>query len=253
MFKIISVGWQCAQFMEQTLQSVEDQIRDDWEMMVVYDRSTDNGAELLADWSNGHLPPGKREYLINPDQQYAPHNQYTALQYLNPADDDIVIWLDLDGDMLAHPGVLDRVAQAYADGTTLLTYGTYRAVPDPGTPPPISLVPPDVVARNSYRIDALYNGPRFNHLRTMKGCVAKSIPLASFQWRQQPGNWYRSGADYLWMISGLERAGGKYQLIPDILVIYNDANPLQDNKNNGQETTQCDIDFLNGVPLAPLL
>jgi Glycosyl transferase family 2 len=250
MFKIVSVGWQCAQFLNQTLASIVVQTRDDWEVQVVYDLSADNGADLLRAWSS--VDP-RIKITLNVQQNYAPHNQYEALQKHELADDDIVIWLDLDGDRLAHPDVLQRVSEAYADGTTLLTYGTYRAIPDPGTPPPISLVPNDVVVQNTYRHDALYNGPRFNHLRTMKGIVAKSIPIESFHWRGQPGKWYISGADYLWMISGLERAAGRYQIIPDILVIYNDANPLADNKCHMQETSDCDVDFLNGVPLARLL
>lgn len=251
MFKIISVGWNCAQFLEQTLQSVVNQTRDDWVHMVVYDCSDDDGRDLILKW---HMEdPDKRRYLFRDGQYFAPRNQYEGLEMLGVENDDIVIWLDLDGDQLAHPEVLQRVAEAYDDGVTLLTYGTYRAEPDPGTPPPITYVPADVVAHNTYRQDALYNGPRFNHLRTMKGQVVNSIPLASFQWRQQPGNWYMSGADYLWMISGLERAGGRYKLITEVLVIYNDANPLADNKCHMQETSNCDIDFLSGVPLAALL
>lgn len=237
--------------MGQTLDSVASQTRDDWQFMGVYDKSDDEGAIKLWNWCD--RDPMRRNFLLNVEHQlFAPRNQYEGLQRLGVEDDDIVIWLDMDGDMLAHPDVLQRVAEAYDDGVTLLTYGTYRAVPDPGTPPPITYYPADVVANNGYRQDALYNGPRFNHLRTMKGKVVNSIPLQSFQWRQRPGDWYMSGADYLWMISGLERAGGRYKLLDEVLLVYNDANPFADNKMHMHETSACDIDFLGGVPLAAL-
>lgn len=249
MFKIISVGWNCAPFLTQTIMSVQAQTVTDWQHAIVYDKSDDNGMDILLQLAE--VEP-RILLRLNAQQNYAPHNQYEALQMLAPEPDDIVVWLDLDGDCLAHPKVLQHVADEYADGVTLLTYGTYHANPCPSTPPPISPIPDDVTANGTHRKDALYNGPRFNHLRTMKGKIANSIPVQSFQWRQQPGKWYLSGADYLWMISGLELARERYKLIPEILVQYNDANPYQDNKMHMEETSACDIDFLNGVPLARL-
>ena len=47
MFKIISVGWNCAPFLTQTIQSVQAQSVTDWQYAVVYDKSDDNGADIL--------------------------------------------------------------------------------------------------------------------------------------------------------------------------------------------------------------
>lgn len=248
MFKIISCGWQCAQFLEQTLQSVYDQTVKDWQCAIIYDKSDDNGADLIMKFCDTH--PGRWTGRFNEQQNYAAHNQWEALQILSPTDDDIVIWLDLDGDMLAHPSVLDNLLTAYSDGTPLLTYGSYQAVPEPPEPPRILPYPDDVVASNSYRQDALYNGPRFNHLRTMKGRIANNIPEDLFKWPD--GSWYMSGQDYIFMLSGLELAGGRYKVLPEILHIYNDANPLADNKVHGQETHRCDVDFMSKPPLKRL-
>jgi hypothetical protein len=246
MFKIISCGWQCAQFLDQTIASVLTQERKDWEMQVIYDLSTDGGECALWAWDRMDR---RINVACNDQQNFAAHNQWEALQLLYPEDDDIVIWLDLDGDQFAHPNVLNVVESYYQDDT-LLTYGSYRAVPEPPEPPRIMPYPDDVVASNRYRQDALYNGPRFNHLRTMKGKVAKSIPEDLFKWPD--GSWYVSGQDYIFMLAGLERAGGRYKVIPDILHIYNDANPLADNKAHGQETHKCDLDFMSKPPLERL-
>jgi Glycosyl transferase family 2 len=243
MFKIISCGWQCAQFMEQTIQSVLHQKRQDWEMQIIYDLSDDGGEDIL--WAMDRKDRRIR-VMCNDQQNYAAHNQWEALQMLDPDYDDIVIWLDLDGDQLAHPYVLDRLAKAYEDPEVLLTYGSYRAKVSK-EPPRILPIPEDVVKSNTYRDDARFNGIRVNHLRTMKGRVAKSIPVESFKWPD--GNWYMSGQDYVFMISGLERVAGRYVVIPDVLMVYNDDNPLNDNKVHGQETHQCDLDFMSRPPL----
>ena len=246
MFKIISCGWQCDKVLGGTIQSVLEQRRDDWEMQIMYDLSDDDGAASIAHYGS---QDSRIHYVCNENQNYAAHNQYAAVQLLDPDDDDILIWLDLDGDRLAHPYVLDRVAEAYADGRTLLTYGSYQALVSK-EPPRILPIPEEVVVQNTYREDALYNGIRVNHLRTMKGRVAKSIPEDAFKWPD--GNWYISGQDYIWMISGLERVAGRYKIIPDILMIYNDDNPFADNKMHGQETHKCDLDFMSRPALWPL-
>lgn len=246
MFKIISCGWNCAKFMEQTLSSVRSQTVQDWQQCIIYDLSDDHGADLLRAWT-----AQDSRYILqcNDQQNYAAHNQFTALQLLDPADDDIVVWLDLDGDMLAYPGALARVAEAYEDGRTLLTYGSYQAMVSK-EPPRILPIPEEVVVQNTYREDARYNGIRVNHLRTMKGRVAKSIPEEAFKWPD--GNWYISGQDYIFMISGLERVAGRYKIIEDVLMIYNDDNPYNDNKVHDQETHLCDVDFMSRPPLWPL-
>lgn len=250
MFKIVSVGWQCAQFLDRTLQSVAEQTCSDYKIMVVYDPSTDDGALKVWNWCD--RDPERRHFLINlKNQKFAVQNQYAALKALDPADDDIIVFLDLDGDQLAHPNVLAHLLEYYADGT-LLTYGNYQPVPHVTTCPPAVPFPPQVVHDSSYRQYILSGaGSCFNHLRTMKGRVWKAIPEAQFKWSDRD-EWFENGTDYVFMTAGLELAAGRYKCIEEVLCLYNHDNPLADNITHPASTHSGVQNLLNRPPLSAL-
>lgn len=247
MFKIISVGWNCADVFERTLRSVEEQTRDDYEICVVYDGG-DGGGHQLEQWNYGH--DDRWSFWENTEQLHAVRNQYEGIQSMAPADEDIIVFLDLDGDQLAHPGVLQRLFDYYADDT-FLTYGSYRPVPDPGTCPPAIAFPADVITNNSYRQHLINGGSCcFNHLRTMKGKVFNAIPEDRFKWPN--GEWYIAGTDYLFMISGLELAGGRHKFIEETMMLYNSANPYAEHRSHSADANACINDLLNRPALQPL-
>ena len=246
MFKIVSVGWQCAQFLERTLLTVSAQTRGDFEIMITYDPSTDDGAQMILDWCAER--DERWRYQINGSQHWAVRNQYEAIIDLDPADDDIIVFLDLDGDQLAHPEVLERLAEAYSDGT-LLTYGNNqhsKAVPYPA----------EVVRGRTYRQHILDGrGCCFNHVRCMKGKVFRAIPPNYFKWSSSSprhGEWLPAGTDYVFMVSGLELVNGRYKCLEETLLIYNAENPLADNVTHPGDTHLAVMDFLNRPPLAPM-
>jgi hypothetical protein len=249
-FKIVSVGWKCADWWRQTLASIESQSVDNWDVCVVYDGGDDAGPDIAA-WCDEH---GERwTYIENEAQHFAVRNQVTALTALAPEDDDIVVFLDLDGDQLAHRDVLRHLSSYYEDGT-LLTYGSYLPVPQVSTCTPATPFPADVVAAGTYRRHVLTVGCCFNHLRTMSGRIANAIPASSYRWASGPqrGQWYLGGTDYVFMVAGLELAGGRYKYIPEVLLLYNHANPNADNLVRGSASSACVQDFLRRPPLSPL-
>lgn len=262
-FKIVCSGWECTDWIEQTLRSVEQQAAQNWDVWITYDPSEDDGAHRIKEWCNARV--GRWHYTINTERKFAIRNQHEAIASLAPADDDIVVFLDLDGDMLAHPHVLDRLAEAYAGGA-LVTYGQYRPIPNPGTCTFASPYPSAVVARNSYRAHHLHGGgTHFNHLRSMAGRVVKAIPEEMFKWPTsgfadlpsgrftwEAGDWYQGSTDYVFMLNALELAGGRYEFIPDVLLIYNHANPRADNKTHPHEAHVCLLNFFAREPLAAL-
>lgn len=247
MFKIISVGWKCAQFLEKTLASVEAQVEQDWQIHIVYDGG-DHGDWLIRNWCDER--DDRWTYTINTEQLWAVRNQYEGVKKLNPADDDIIVFLDLDGDQLAHPEVLSHLLHYYADAT-LVTYGNYRPEPFAETCPPAVPFPPEVVANVAYRDHVMSGaGCCFNHLRTVKGKVYNAIPEERF--KRLNGEWYESGTDYVVMIPALELAGGRYKCLDEVLLIYNNANPLADYIVHPSGTTGNILDALQRPPLDPL-
>jgi glycosyltransferase involved in cell wall biosynthesis len=252
-FHIISVGWQCASWMEQTLRSVAVQSVDDWQAWVTYDPSDDDGADVLRAWGRSYADDPRWHIRINEDRRYAVRNQYEALAAAQPADDDIIVFLDLDGDRLAHPDVLAHLLGHYADGT-LLTYGSYKAVPDPGTSPPAVPFPRKVIANSTYRKQMLTGICCFNHLRTMKGRVFNAIPPDHFRFAAGPrrGEWYTIGTDYVFMAPALELAGGRHKFITETLLLYNHDNPHADYLTQPVESFSCVQDTLHRPPLRGL-
>jgi hypothetical protein len=246
-FKIISVGWNCQDWIDQTLRSVDEQTRTDWEIAVFYDGG-DHGRKQIFEWVKPRS--AKAQCCFNAEQHFAVRNQYEGILALNPEPEDIIVFLDLDGDQLAHPGVLQRLDDYYADNT-LLTYGSYRPIPDPGTTTPAQPFPADVIAKSSYRQHFLRGGRCcFNHLRTMKGKVFNAIPPEYFKWPD--GRWYDAGTDYLFMLAGLELAAERHKYINETLLFYNHANPHADNLSHPAVTNACVEDILRRSPLGRL-
>lgn len=263
-FKIVSVGWQCAQFLDWTLRSVEAQTLDNWDIGIAYDPSTDGGGDLIERWCA--VDPTRRICQINTEKKYAIRNQREVLARLAPADDDVLVFLDLDGDQLAHPQVLERLREAYEIGF-LVTYGQYRPVPDPGTCALATPYPPGVIANGSYRWYHLNQGiTRFNHLRTMAGRIYRAIPDAMFKWESagsvrapdgclfswQAGDYYEGSVDYVFMLPALELSGGRVKCFDEVLLLYNHANPLADNKTQSPLVTYCLRNFYMRPRLSPI-
>lgn len=245
MFKVISTGWNCRDWLGSSLLSIKEQSIKDWEVALVYDGG-DGGEDFLTGWCRAE---GSRWKLhVPPERGHAPKNQWTALQMLDVEDDDIVLWVDLDGDRLAHSEVLEHLATYYEDGT-LLTYGNYASIPhDPGCAPPIPF-PAHVIESNSYRSYFRDGGSCcFNHLRTMKGRVANAIPESYF--KHETDQWYQSGADYIFMISGLELAGPQHKCLTEVLYHYNADHPFPENMTHpGGESIWHSF---SRIPLQPL-
>ncbi len=228
-FKIISVGWECGKAMDRTLLSIETQTHQDWQAHVVDDASSLSQQTNVVEWCRKRGP--RWSYTLNTENLGAVRNQYEGVRAMNPSDEDVIVFLDLDGDQLAHSRVLNHLEEYYSDDT-LVTYGSYRPVPDPGPDwkAPVSPYPPSVVETNSYRQNTLTHGTRYNHLRTVKWKVLKEIPKSYFMF--SPDEWIFSPTDLIVMMGALELAGGRYKCIDETLLLYNDAQPHPDHTRN---------------------
>lgn len=249
MFKIISVGWECGEFFKQTIESVRMQNYPFWQLHVVDDGSDPEYQKRIGSWIE-QLHDSRIIYTAHAENRGAVRNQYEGIRSLDPRDGDIVIFLDLDGDRLATPNVLERLLYYYRDDT-LVTYGSYRPVPDPGGPVPVSPYPPEVVRDNSYRQYTQTHGTRYNHLRTAKWECLKQIPLSYFQF--SPGQWLFSPTDLVVMMGCLELAGGRYKCIDETLLLYNDQQPHPDHTRNPQLNVEGSNYTFNLPPLEKLM
>lgn len=246
-FKVISAGWNCPAQITQTLHSVEYQHHQDWNVHIVDDGSPAPQPEMIKAWCDER--DSRWSYTLNPTNLGAVRSQYEGIRAMDPQDEDVIVFLDLDGDKLAHPRVLRRLERVYADGQTLLTYGGFRPIVNDYQPSPVKPFPPEVVAARSYRAyirDA--HGTCFNHLRTVKWKVLKQIPESYYQWPN--GEWCLAATDYIVMLGCLEIANGRYQCFEnELLLWYNDAQPYPDNVRHPAESVRCSMYALVLPPL----
>ena len=249
MFKIICAGWQCAHFITETLDSIDIQGRRDFEVLISYEMDPDDGGCWAIDnWIKQRREPRRYHTSFREGTEnflYGTRARYEAIQALNCNDDDVLIWLNLDGDRFAHRQVLDRVWDAYfVDNFPLLTFGSFRC--EPPIAAPLEALPYDnaVIANSSYRSAPF----RAADLRTMQYKVFRQIPVDQFQWSDGSG-WYGKIDDVTSMIPALEMVGIRHRYIPDVLMQYNTFNPLSGSKIAPDEAHACDLDFRAKTPL----
>lgn len=235
-----------------TLESIDRQHDQAFDVFIVDDCTTEDSRQrqMIQDFCEAR--DERWNYRLNEgEHKWALRNQIEALDILDPQDEDVIVWLDLDGDMLAHPRVLGVLRDFYDQNGVYMTYGNYEPYPNMGTHPVCDPFPDHVVQTGAYRQEILGGFCHFNHLRTMKGFVYHSIPRDYFFF-EGTDRWYQGGVDYATMVPALELAGGKYYCFSEVLCHYNHGNPFADNITQRGESTASALNSLMRQPLEPL-
>lgn len=234
-FKIISCGWCAGPWIRGCVESIESQQYTDYDVCIIDDASGD--AELSAFITQKCEERGWK-YILRDERMGAARNQWDGVHLMVPDQDDVVIFLDSD-DQFAHRFVLDRLVEAYADGTKL-TYGSYEPVPPSSTCNPAVACPLEVIVAGDYRHYGLHGyGIFWNHLRTVKYELFSQLTEVDF--KDQYGQWLKSAVDSAVMFPCLELSRGAFKFLPETLVLYNSENPLSDWR---LQPNQCDQDHV---------
>jgi len=242
-------GWNCFPFLERSLRSVAAQHDDGFDVCVVDDASDDpRQPEFIAEFCSER----GWQSIINDQRCGALYNLYHAARALDPAPEDVVLFVDAD-DRLIDPNVLTRLRWYYDTYQPLMTYGSYRCDPRDDDVTPAMNFPDPVVEANSYRAfsgradpDAIW----FNHLRTMRFSLFDRLGPDDFTFDN--GDWFMACYDTAIMIPGLELAGGRHLMIPEVLYLYTRDNPLSDCRVSTVEVTAAHDLIFSRPPKAPL-
>ena len=183
------------------------------------DKSTDDSIDVISTI----IGDDDRFHLItnNVNVGSSLENFIKGFDYINPADDDIIVRLDGD-DWLSSVFVLEYLSQIYDDSGCWVTYGTYQSYPDGllGDHQCVE-IPDEVHENNSYR-----DGPHvYSHLRTHKSFLLKNVNRDSLKY---PGsdNYFREAEDIAHMFPLIEMSGkDRIYRVDDILLILNRDNP----------------------------
>lgn len=223
-FVIVSPSYNNAKWCVRSLNSVRRQNYPHWSLVYVNDASTDDTRVRVERFIEKYQLKDKIQLINNEQRSGAMANFYNVISSLDPK----VVVVTLDGDdRLAHGGVLELLAQVYADPNVWMTYGNYRT--EPGHVPSLCAPFPDEVLRKrSFRKHPWVS----SHLRTYRAKLFQKVKRADFMWH---GFFVPSACDVAIMMPLLELASlGHIRYIPEVLYLYNVGNPIRDVTVNGR-------------------
>lgn len=226
---IISPTYNSEKYISNCIESVVSQDYDNYEMIVIDDASTDNTYNIAKQWESDKI-----KVIRNEENKGAVRNQIESIRKYCK-EDDIVMFLDGDDSFINDNEILHFYNNLY-DGTTEFTYGSCYSMVD-RIPLIAQNYPEEIKQKKEYRKYKFNWNMPYTHLRTFKAGLLNDIDDSNFQ--DENKNWYKAGGDGSIFYSLIEQADpDKVKVVSDILYNYNDINPLNDYKINGDEQTK---------------
>lgn len=229
-FQIVVPSFNSVDYLPRTLKSIEDQDYDNLQVCVVDDASS---LEAHREIVRSFCEKNDWHAIYHKKNTGALYSLIDGIQELAPADDDVIIVVDGD-DWLKHDQVLQRLAEHYSDGETLITWGQYEIYPKAWLPVRYAEpVTQEVIEKNLWRDQPWI----FWHPHTFKYKVWKEIHSDDF--KDSEGEYFRVSGDQAFMFPMLEMAGQRSKYIDEVLYVYNIDNPLNDFKINRPEQAEA--------------
>ena len=202
-------------FYENNLQSIFQQLYDNYHVIYIDDGSSDNTCALVEQYVVEQNKQNHITIIKNDVRRGALYNHYTAVHMCN--EDDIVINLDGD-DWLAHEHVLTYINKLYENPDVWMTWGSYLEMPSKKIGSASKQLLQGTVALNAFR-ELDY---RTSHLRTFYAGLFKQIKLHDLLYED---NFFTAACDLAFMMPMLEMAGKHAKYVEDVLYCYNVQNP----------------------------
>jgi FkbM family methyltransferase len=242
---VISPFYNAEAYIEKCINSVAQQDYSNYHHILIDDCSTDNGFDraVAAVYKLPKSVFNKFSVFKNTENKGAHRNQIETIRQLTN-DDAIIMILDGD-DSLVNDNSIFSYYNAIYDGSTEFTYGSCWSMVD--NIPLISQPYPAAVKQaKSYRQHHFNWILPYTHLRTFKKHLVNSLPDRMFT--DSDGNWYKAGGDGAVFYAIIEQADpDKVKCLQDIVYNYNDINPINDYKVNGEEQNRAAKDIINKV------
>jgi len=230
---VVSTFYNCKDYIGRCIESIAAQDYTNYKVYLVDDASTDGTPQLVAQILED-LPTdirSKFELIPNGVNMGAVYNQVSLFRQVSDPEAIVMI---IDGDdSLVNDNSIFAYYNAIYDSTTEFTYGSCWSMVD--NIPLISQPYPDNVKQaGTYRQHHFNWILPYTHLRTFKAKLINNIPDSNFQ--DDAGQWFKAGGDGSTFYSLIEAADpAQVKCLPDVVYNYNDTNPLNDYKVNGDE------------------
>ncbi len=229
LFVAVVASYNNAQWYERNLSSIFDQNYDNFYVLYTDDCSTDGTADSVQAWIDSHGVAEKITLIRNSERKGAMENQWNMINML--PDGAVVCIVDGD-DFLAGPHVFSHLNSVYADANVWLTYGQFSIFPDGGIGW-CQVIPERFRATGAFR-DYHHN---LSHLRTFYAGLFKLIDTKDLM---IDGKFLQMCADNGAMFPMAEMGPSHIRFIPEVLLVWNGANRINDHKID--KTLQRDLD-----------
>ena len=218
-FVIVIPSYNNKDWYQKNLDSVFNQDYGNYRVIYIADAATD-GTERLVEEYVAQCEQQKRVTLIKNKERKGP--LACMCQAIFSCDKEEIV-IDLDGnDWLAHDRVLSNLKIIYADPDVWMTYGQFLYYPSFGKGFACK-VPKEIIEQNSFRS---YGGA-ITHLKTFYAGLFQEIKKEDFLHEE---NFIQKAYDLAYSIPISEMAGTHTRFIPEVLYVYNNSYPNNDNK-----------------------
>lgn len=222
-FIVIIPSYNNRSWYQKNLDSVLCQKYTNYQAIYINDNSTDGTGDLVAKYLKDH-DKERKVFLINNTQRVgALANIYRSVQFW--PDDHVMVLLDGD-DWLAHEKVLEKLAAAYANKNNWLVYTQFMQLPmnEHGWN--------RTFTKSEYQSPNIPRNYSPSHLRTFYAGLFKKINPEDLK---HEGQFYSMTWDMAIMLPMVEMASdGHVHFIPEVLYMYNHANPMSDHCVDGK-------------------
>lgn len=240
---VVSPFYNCENYIENCILSVAQQNYDNYLHLLINDKSIDNSLEIAQNTIDS-LPENIRSKFIiinNEENVGAVANQVNTIR--NITNDECIIML-LDGDdSLVNNNTLFNFYNELYESDTDFTYGSSWSMAD-NIPLQSQQYPTEIINSKTFREHQFNWGLPYTHLRTFRKRLINNISDTEFQ--DEDGFWYRSGGDNAVFYNLIEQARPNgIKVVNEIVYNYNDLNPINDYKVNGEEQNRVAIEIKN--------
>lgn len=171
-FVIVVALYNMEQWLEQTINSIRGQSYGNFRCFLGDDMSTDSSAEVVA---NAIRNDPRFQLIRHREKKFSMGNIATLIDIARPDDEDVIVLVDGD-DYLAHPDVLQKLADIYKECDCWMTHGSYRGIQASEKDPICKPYPPEILENGSFRQVKW----RASHLKTFKYKLWKRIRPDAF-------------------------------------------------------------------------
>jgi len=232
-FNIVVPFYNVEKWITRCIRSIRAQNYQNYKVVLVNDESDDNTIDVIKK----EIKNDDRFSLIHTEQRGGALNSTVrGIDYLKPADEDVIIVLDGD-DWFAGQRSLDTVNKTYVDNNCLMTYGSYIEYPSGMRGKFSREVPREILRNKLFRESAWMT----SHLRTFKYKLWRHIKKEDIV--DSNGKIYAMAGDLPVMFPMLEMAEERSHFIKDIIHVYNRSNPLNEDKDHLHDQIRCALEL----------